>query len=126
MLPLLRRRLPSTGSPLRLAHVGQRTARRGLSTSCTSTAWATGVGGGASRQHRLRVELHCTDIVAAPPGSAGGGMVLINAANESLVGTQRSYFPRGGPCPSPPPPGVSNSWGGMEAGPNMLCEPPWP
>ena len=54
-----------------------------------------------------------------------GGYVsaLINPANRSLSGTALPYFPRGGPVPRPPPPGLSNSlqgWGGMEAGPNML------
>ena len=48
---------------------------------------------------------------------------LINPANRSLCGTSLPYFPRGGPVPRPPPPGLSNSmqgWGGLEAGPNML------
>ena len=54
-----------------------------------------------------------------------GGYIsaLINPANRSLSGTALPYFPRGGPVPRPPPPGLSNSlqgWGGMEAGPNML------
>ena len=56
--------------------------------------------------------------------SKGGNLAaLINPANRSLCGTSLPYFPRGGPVPRPPPPGLSNSlqgWGGMEAGPNML------
>ena len=68
---------------------------------------------------QLRLELFTTpDIVASPPGGACD--CLINPANETLVGTQLAYFPRGGPCPEPPPEGVSNAWGGMEAGANML------
>ena len=54
---------------------------------------------------------------------AGNLAALINPANRSLCGTSLPYFPRGGPVPRPPPPGLSNSlqgWGGMEAGPNML------
>ena len=56
---------------------------------------------------------------------SNGGFLstLINPANRSLSGTSLPYFPRGGPVPRPPPPGLSNSlqgWGGMEAGPNML------
>ena len=69
--------------------------------------------------HQLWLELYATpDIVASPPGGACD--CLINPANETLVGTQLAYFPRGGPCPEPPPEGVSNAWGGMEAGANML------
>lgn len=47
---------------------------------------------------------------------------LINPANRQLVGTSLSYFPRGGPLPLPPPPGLqaSSRWGGMEAGSTML------
>ena len=68
---------------------------------------------------QLWLELCTTpDIVASPPG--GPCDCLINPANEKLVGTQLAYFPRGGPCPPPPPEGVSNAWGGMEAGANML------
>lgn len=56
--------------------------------------------------------------------SKGGYLAaLINPANRSLCGTSLPYFPRGGPVPRQPPPGLSNSlqgWGGMEAGPNML------
>ena len=48
--------------------------------------------------------------------------VLINPANESLLGTARPYFPRGGPLPPRAPPGLTTSsrWGGMDAGPGML------
>lgn len=67
----------------------------------------------------LFVELHRTpDMVALPPG--GSCDCIITPANEQLIGTQLSYFPTGGPCPEPPPKGVSNSWGGMEAGSGML------
>ena len=48
---------------------------------------------------------------------------LINPANEALIGTARPYFPRGGPVPPRPPPGLeatSRGWGGLDAGPNML------
>lgn len=51
-----------------------------------------------------------------------GGTAIVNSANEQLVGPQRTYFPIGGPCP--PDLGdsrmASGSWGGMEAGSNML------
>ena len=49
--------------------------------------------------------------------------VLINAANESLVGAQLPYFPRGGPCPPPLPEGLgnnANSWGALETGPGFV------
>ena len=49
--------------------------------------------------------------------------VLINPANEALIGTSRPYFPRGGPVPPRPPPGLmasSAGWGGMDAGTAML------
>ena len=48
--------------------------------------------------------------------------VLINPANEALLGTARSYFPRGGPLPRRSPPGLmtSSGWGGMDAGSGML------
>ena len=48
--------------------------------------------------------------------------VLINPANESLLGTARPYFPRGGPLPPRAPPGLTTSsrWGGMDAGSGML------
>jgi O-acetyl-ADP-ribose deacetylase (regulator of RNase III) len=57
-------------------------------------------------------------MVSFPPGGACD--CVVTAANEKLIGTELSYFPRGGPCPEPPPTGVSNSWGGMEAGSGML------
>ena len=42
-------------------------------------------------------------------------------ANEFLCGTSLAYFPVGGPVPSMPPPGLTNSgWGGMEAGSGLL------
>ena len=48
--------------------------------------------------------------------------VLINAANESLAGAQLPYFPKGGPCPPPPPEGLNNanSWGALETGPGFV------
>jgi O-acetyl-ADP-ribose deacetylase (regulator of RNase III) len=49
--------------------------------------------------------------------------VLINPANEHLVGTALNYFPRGGPCPPQPPTGLDRTvrgWCGMEAGAHML------
>lgn len=72
----------------------------------------------------LRAALPC--VVTAPWGTSqtATGMLraLINPANVQLVGTALPYFPRGGPLPAPPPPGVrtSSAWGGMEAGANML------
>jgi hypothetical protein len=46
---------------------------------------------------------------------------LINPANEQLRGVSAfSYFPRGGPVPRIISAGLSNSWGGMEAGHSML------
>jgi O-acetyl-ADP-ribose deacetylase (regulator of RNase III) len=62
------------------------------------------------------------DIVSSPPRHEfPGELVLINPANKSLSGTALSYFPRGGPCPEPVPKDLgSGTWGGMEAGPNML------
>eukprot|EP00928_Gymnodinium_smaydae_P091657 TRINITY_DN75391_c0_g1_i1.p1 TRINITY_DN75391_c0_g1~~TRINITY_DN75391_c0_g1_i1.p1 ORF type:complete len:261 (+),score=47.65 TRINITY_DN75391_c0_g1_i1:70-852(+) len=68
---------------------------------------------------RLRLELHLTpDIVTAPPRvSSQRGIVLVNPANEALVGTKLPYFP----MPSDPPPGLQHSgWCGMEAGGRMF------
>ena len=59
---------------------------------------------------RLCVELHRTANIVNDPDLAS--VYLVNPANESLSGTQLSYFPIGGPCPELPPPGVSNNWGG--------------
>ncbi|CAJ1346255.1 unnamed protein product [Effrenium voratum] len=68
---------------------------------------------------RLRcfeLQLHVTnDIVASPP--LGFCEVLINPANEALVGTQLPYFP----MRVEPPPELQNSrWCGMEAGESMF------
>ena len=55
--------------------------------------------------------------------AAASGRALINPANSQLAGTARAYFPRGGPVPPPPPPGLqasSSSWGGLDAGEQML------
>ena len=49
--------------------------------------------------------------------------VLINPANDALIGPKRPVFPRGGPVPPPPPKGLGTSlggWGGMDAGWDML------
>jgi hypothetical protein len=90
----------------------------GAATAAAAPAGATLVDSWQPAR-QLRVELHRTpDMVSAPPGGACD--CVITAANEKLIGTALSYFPRGGPCPEPPPPGVSNSWGGMEAGSGML------
>ncbi|KAK3239501.1 hypothetical protein CYMTET_50575 [Cymbomonas tetramitiformis] len=71
------------------------------------------------RQGARRFELWITpDVVAHPPH--GFCEVLINPANATLFGTRLPYFPRGGPVPKPPPPGVASQWGGMEAGEHML------
>ena len=93
---------------------------RPLSTSGPAAAALTARLVGSWQPARaLRVELHRTpDIASAPPGGACD--CVVTAANEKLVGAELSYFPRGGPCPEPPPPGVSNAWGGMEAGSGML------
>ena len=67
----------------------------------------------------IRVEVHRTpDIVGQPP--AGKCDCIVVPSNEALEGTQRSYFPVGGPCPEEPPKGVTNFWGGMEAGAGMM------
>ena len=45
------------------------------------------------------------------------------AANEDLVGCARPYFPRGGPCPPAPPPGLerrADAWGAVETGADLL------
>merc|ERR1719319_1527741 len=56
-----------------------------------------------------------------PSSSSTSTVAFINPANRSLAGAALPYFPRGGPVPRPPPPGVQSSqWGGMEAGPGML------
>ena len=55
--------------------------------------------------------------------ACGTGRALLNPANSQLVGTARAYFPRGGPVPPAPPPGVqasSTGWGGLDAGEQML------
>ena len=59
--------------------------------------------------------------VLSPPPKAAL-RALINPANRLLVGTALPYFPRGGPLPASPPPGlaVSSGWGGMDAGWSML------
>jgi O-acetyl-ADP-ribose deacetylase (regulator of RNase III) len=65
-------------------------------------------------------------VVSHPWGSSpppkGALRALINPANRLLVGTALPYFPRGGPLPQAPPPGltVSSGWGGMDAGSSML------
>jgi O-acetyl-ADP-ribose deacetylase (regulator of RNase III) len=65
-------------------------------------------------------------VVTAPwgtqPPPTGALRALVNPANPQLAGTHLSYFPRGGPLPESPPPGVrgSSGWGGMDAGGNML------
>lgn len=58
--------------------------------------------------------------------------VLINPANERLVGTRLPYFPKGGPVPEDTvsgaaavqrdwvPPGFVSKWGGMEIGSEMM------
>lgn len=85
---------------------------------------------------RRCVELWRTSCcVTSPPGAAGQTHdVLINSANQQLVGTKLPYFPRGGPVPdtsvaagSPEavqrdwvPPGFVSRWGGMEIGAKML------
>ena len=72
------------------------------------------------------VELWQTQcIVHDPPGKTPRHrpLALVNPANEGLTGTSNfPYFPRGGPVPERPPSGTahSTSWGGMDAGPNML------
>ena len=72
------------------------------------------------------VELWQTQcIVRDPPGKTPRHrpLALVNPANEGLTGTSNfPYFPRGGPVPERPPSGTahSTSWGGMDAGPNML------
>merc|ERR1719319_1749262 len=77
----------------------------------------------------LTLHLHLlppsTCLVTAPrsllPSSSTSTVAFINPANRSLAGAALPYFPRGGPVPRPPPPGVQSSqWGGMEAGPGML------
>ncbi|KAL1498946.1 hypothetical protein AB1Y20_013467 [Prymnesium parvum] len=48
---------------------------------------------------------------------------LINPSNPSLSGAARAYFPRGGPLPPAPPPGLETSsrgWGGLDAGEGMV------
>ncbi|KAG8466606.1 hypothetical protein KFE25_007985 [Diacronema lutheri] len=69
-------------------------------------------------------------VVMAPPN--GFCDVLINPANERLVGTKLPYFPRGGPVPEERvsgaaavqrdwvPPGFVSKWGGMEIGSDMM------
>ncbi|CAE7573525.1 unnamed protein product [Symbiodinium necroappetens] len=64
----------------------------------------------------LQLQLHMTDdIVESPP--RGFCDVLINPANEALVGTRLPYFP----MQVEPPPELQNSrWCGMEAGSGMF------
>ncbi|CAE7598974.1 unnamed protein product, partial [Symbiodinium natans] len=64
----------------------------------------------------LQLQLHLTDdIVEKPP--MGFCDVLINPANEAMVGTRLPYFP----MQVEPPPELRNSrWCGMEAGSKMF------
>eukprot|EP00931_Biecheleriopsis_adriatica_P081970 TRINITY_DN55342_c0_g1_i1.p1 TRINITY_DN55342_c0_g1~~TRINITY_DN55342_c0_g1_i1.p1 ORF type:complete len:281 (+),score=48.79 TRINITY_DN55342_c0_g1_i1:49-843(+) len=85
--------------------------RRCLSTSAGARfvrCWQLSAG--------LRLELHMTDdVVSQPP--YGRCDVLINPANEELVGTKLPYFP----MPVEPPPELRNTrWCGMEAGERMF------
>lgn len=67
-------------------------------------------------QTNLRVEVHLTeDIVSQPP--RGRCDVLVNAANEELVGTKLPYFPM---AVEPPPELRSSKWCAMEIGNNMF------
>ena len=77
----------------------------------------------------LKTEIYGGDgacVVTAPwglsPPPKAALRALINPANRLLVGTALPYFPRGGPLPASPPPGlaVSSGWGGMDAGWSML------
>lgn len=97
------------------------TPRHSNASRMTSRALRPALRGSWTGRAGLRVECHLVpDIVRGSPVLARAG-ALVTPANERLAGTQRSYFPRGGPCPPPPPAGLATSeWGGMEAGPNMV------
>ena len=73
----------------------------------------------------LRVErvIGCITATLSNDASSMAMRVLVNPANEALIGTSRPYFPRGGPVPARPPPELGTSstgWGGMDAGSGML------
>lgn len=72
---------------------------------------------------RITVAKGCVVHGAWPEALAKHVRVLINPANDALIGPRRPAFPRGGPVPPQPPPGVDTSfrgWGGMDAGADML------
>lgn len=67
-------------------------------------------------QSNLRLEVHLTeDIVSHPP--RGRCDVLVNAANEELVGTKLPYFPM---AVEPPPELRNSKWCAMEIGDRMF------
>ena len=71
------------------------------------------------------VDLYCCpDVVSKCDATdeVSGVVALINPCNQSLSGTGFSYFPIGGPLPTNVDEKLSSStsWGGMEAGQNML------
>ena len=129
MPPDLPQQAPAISVTMAVRVCGARIPRTRQWTSCRCNPLSTATPGALALTARLVdswqparalwVELHRTpDIVSAPPGGACD--CVVTAANEKLIGAELSYFPRGGPCPVPPPPGVSNAWGGMEAGSGML------
>lgn len=74
--------------------------------------------------HRFSVQIYQSyDILTSPLRRYN---FLLNPANEALVGTKFSYFPRGGPVPiislqsSDIRINKSSKWGGMEVGSDML------
>ena len=86
--------------------------RRAHAQTRRAASWTARVGA-------TTIEVARTDcVVRATPAA-----VLINSANEALDGARLPYFPRGGPCPPPPPAGLegsANSWGALEVGPGFV------
>jgi O-acetyl-ADP-ribose deacetylase (regulator of RNase III) len=120
--------MPSNAGILN-AGLAARSAISPRSRFCFSSGGARAAHDFAAGSRGMRIEIRGGSgmcVVSDPWGASrppkGAVRALINPANTLLAGTALPYFPRGGPLPPAPPPGlaVSSGWGGMDAGHNML------